>query len=124
MILLAGHSFLGFDASLTYLYVEEEYRNRKLAKAISLKLYHESVGRYGDDGFAHADVEFDKFASQAVAKGIGGLHMWTAHWFVVLFGIPVLSKICVLPVNFPTCFVGHGFSSQLYETSDILIMKE
>lgn len=62
---LAGWAFLGVDASLTHLYVEEAYRNRGLAKALSLKLYREGMGRYSGNGFAHADVEVDKLASQA-----------------------------------------------------------
>lgn len=87
---LAAWAFLGADGSLTHLYVEEAFRKQGLAKAISLKLYHEAIPRYGSDGFTHADVEIQNESSRRVAQNLGGEHRWTVHWYV-FFLKPVCS---------------------------------
>lgn len=79
---LAAWAFLGADGSLTHLYVEEAYRGQGLAKAVSLKLYHEEIPNYGSDSYAHADVEIQNEESQGVAKRLGGDQLWTIHWYV------------------------------------------
>lgn len=77
---LAAWAFLGVDSSLTHLYVEDKYRGLGLAKAVSLKLYHEKISEFGDEGIAHADVEIQNMVSQGVAKSLGGIYAWTIHW--------------------------------------------
>ncbi|KAH0544164.1 hypothetical protein FGG08_001609 [Glutinoglossum americanum] len=69
--------FLGLDASLTSLHVEEEYRGLGLAKAMVVKLFRE----FGADELAHADVEEENKGSRGLCeKGLGGREGWMDYW--------------------------------------------
>ena len=73
-------AFLGPDASLTSLHVEPEYRGRGLAKAVTNKLFTESMQSFGREALAHSDVALDNKESTGVALSLGGKPGWQVYW--------------------------------------------
>ncbi|KAK4128768.1 hypothetical protein N657DRAFT_560978 [Parathielavia appendiculata] len=71
---------LGLDGTLMTLHVEEEYRQRGLAKALACKLMREHLQDYGDDCWGAADVFVENHKSQALCRSIGGKNSWTLSW--------------------------------------------
>ncbi|KAL2064981.1 hypothetical protein VTL71DRAFT_4121 [Oculimacula yallundae] len=72
--------FLGADASLTSLHVEEDYRGQGLAKAIARKLFLEKTSAYGPEMLYHADVGTTNVQSQGVCKSLGGKADFCVYW--------------------------------------------
>ncbi|KAK4105513.1 hypothetical protein N658DRAFT_417269 [Parathielavia hyrcaniae] len=70
----------GLDGTIITLHVEEEYRQRGLAKALACKLMRERLQEYGDDGWGAADVFVENSKSQALCRSIGGKNSWTLSW--------------------------------------------
>ncbi|KAH9219078.1 hypothetical protein DL95DRAFT_384926 [Leptodontidium sp. 2 PMI_412] len=72
--------FLGPDASLTSLHVEESHRGKGLAKAIARKLFTEKASAFGREKIYHADVGTNNLQSQGVCKSLGGKADFRVHW--------------------------------------------
>ncbi|KXT15021.1 hypothetical protein AC579_7752 [Pseudocercospora musae] len=75
--------FVGIDASLTTLHVEEEWRGKGLAKMIALKLWREKMDRFWEDGvlkFTHDYVIRGNAASVATSESLGGKHIGDTFW--------------------------------------------
>ncbi|PVH88374.1 hypothetical protein DL98DRAFT_566019 [Cadophora sp. DSE1049] len=72
--------FLGPDASLTSLHVEENYRGQGLAKAIARKLFVEKASAFGLERIYHADVGTSNLQSQGVCKSLGGKADLCVYW--------------------------------------------
>ncbi|KXS99564.1 hypothetical protein AC578_2219 [Pseudocercospora eumusae] len=75
--------FVGIDASLTTLHVEEEWRGKGLAKMIALKLWREKMDRFWEDGVpkvAHDYVIRGNAASVATSESLGGRHIGDTFW--------------------------------------------
>ncbi|KAL2180402.1 uncharacterized protein P884DRAFT_327347 [Thermothelomyces heterothallicus CBS 202.75] len=68
--------FMGLDGSVKTLHVEEAYRKKGLARALTCKLTRERVPDYGDDGWGAADVFVYNDKSKALFRSLGG----KAHW--------------------------------------------
>ncbi|KAH6853790.1 hypothetical protein B0I37DRAFT_360331 [Chaetomium sp. MPI-CAGE-AT-0009] len=73
-------AFMGLDGTLITLHVEEQYRQRGLAKALACKLMREHVSDYSDDGWGAADVYIGNTQSQALCRSIGGKKSWILSW--------------------------------------------
>lgn len=81
--------FAGLDASLTTLHVEPQYRGRGVAKAVTIKLFGEQMGRYFIDGaerVAHAHVAEGNEASIRVCESLGGKPSWGVCWLRIDLG--------------------------------------
>ncbi|CZS94540.1 uncharacterized protein RAG0_04488 [Rhynchosporium agropyri] len=72
--------FLGADASLTSLHVEEGRRGQGLAKAVATKLFLDKASIYGPEKLYHADVGTKNLQSQGVCKSLGGKADFCVHW--------------------------------------------
>ncbi|KAI9835201.1 MAG: hypothetical protein M1819_002571 [Sarea resinae] len=66
-------AFLGPDASLMSLHVEEPYRGRGMAKAVASRMFNQGMDRYAADGIGHADVLTDNIQSIGVMKSLNGI---------------------------------------------------
>jgi hypothetical protein len=82
-------AFLGPDASVTSLYVEEGRRGRGLAKAVMGELLRRGMvafvggGAKGDAGLAHADVAVGNVGSEGVCRSLGGSVDGKTAWVYV-----------------------------------------
>jgi hypothetical protein len=47
---------------------QEEYRGRGLAKAVILRLFHEKIANFGQDGFSHVDVAVENLQVKEYAR--------------------------------------------------------
>jgi len=72
--------YLGLDGSVSTLHVEEPYRGRGLAKALTGRLLRERLRELGDDGWCSTDISTTNLQSQGVFKSIGGKPAWTVSW--------------------------------------------
>ncbi|KAI9784119.1 MAG: hypothetical protein M1839_002623 [Geoglossum umbratile] len=72
-------AFLGFDASLIALHVEDHHRRRGLAVALVRELA-ERVAEFGDDGWVHVDVQEGNAAGEAVCRSVGAREAWGVYW--------------------------------------------
>ncbi|KAH7417140.1 hypothetical protein BKA64DRAFT_717951 [Cadophora sp. MPI-SDFR-AT-0126] len=72
--------FLGPDASLTSLHVEDKYRSQGLAKAIATKLFVEKTSAFGPEKICHADVGTTNLQSQGVCRSLGGKADFCVNW--------------------------------------------
>ncbi|OIW34477.1 hypothetical protein CONLIGDRAFT_638833 [Coniochaeta ligniaria NRRL 30616] len=72
--------YLGVDGSVSTLHVEEPYRGRGLAKALTGRLLRERLRELGDDGWCSTDISTTNLQSQGVFKSIGGKPAWTVSW--------------------------------------------
>ena len=67
--------------------VQEEYRGRGLAKAVTSNLFRLHLPKFGPERIAHADVALDNIQSQGVCKSLGGAEGWIVYWFIFPYGI-------------------------------------
>ncbi|EME79621.1 uncharacterized protein MYCFIDRAFT_37556 [Pseudocercospora fijiensis CIRAD86] len=75
--------FVGIDASLTTLHVEEEWRGKGLAKMIALKLWREKMNKFWEHGvpnLTHDYVIRGNAASVATSESLGGKHIGDTFW--------------------------------------------
>ncbi|RDW91805.1 hypothetical protein BP5796_01199 [Coleophoma crateriformis] len=75
-------TFLGADGSLKTLHCEEEYRGQGLAKAVTLRLFHEKSATLATDGLYHADVAVNNLSSQGVCKSMRGTIKWSIYCMI------------------------------------------
>ncbi|KAK5172138.1 uncharacterized protein LTR77_003776 [Saxophila tyrrhenica] len=82
-------AFIGLDASLSTLHVEEPYRGQGLAKALTTKLFREEMGRFWKDGgenLAHGYVIDGNKQSEGMCRSLGGKSGWWVYWLRVELG--------------------------------------
>ncbi|KAJ9164605.1 hypothetical protein NKR19_g1270 [Coniochaeta hoffmannii] len=75
--------YLGVDGSVSTLHVEEPYRGRGLAKALTGRLLRTRLQELGDDGWCSTDISTTNSQSQGVFRSIGGKPAWTVSWMYV-----------------------------------------
>ncbi|KAB5579956.1 hypothetical protein GE09DRAFT_420601 [Coniochaeta sp. 2T2.1] len=75
--------YLGADGSVSTLHVEEPYRGRGLAKALTGRLLRTRLQELGDDGWCSTDISTTNLQSQGVFRSIGGRPAWTVSWYVI-----------------------------------------
>lgn len=68
----------GDDPGLTCL--QEPYRGRGLAKALTGRLLRTRLQELGDDGWCSTDISTTNSQSQGVFRSIGGKPAWTVSW--------------------------------------------
>ena len=82
-------AFVGLDGSLTTLHVEEEYRGRGLAKAVTTKLLREKMGGFWEAGlkrWAHGYVVVGNRESEGMCRSLGGWEGSRVYWLRVDLG--------------------------------------
>ena len=87
---LVSWAFIGLDASLTSLHVEEEWRGKGLAKALTTKLFREKMHMFwehGMDGLAHGQVMVGNKESEGMCRSLGGKSDWEVYWLRVDLGV-------------------------------------
>ncbi|KAH8884455.1 hypothetical protein GQ53DRAFT_661918, partial [Thozetella sp. PMI_491] len=72
--------FLGFEGCLSSLHVEEPYRGRGLAKAVSCQIMRDHVKDFANDGWGAADVYILNEQSKGMCRSIGGKEVWETSW--------------------------------------------
>ncbi|KAL2165144.1 hypothetical protein VTH06DRAFT_440 [Thermothelomyces fergusii] len=75
--------FMGLEGSVKTLHVEEAYRKKGLAKALTCKLARERVPDYGNDGWVAADVFVHNDESNALFRSLGAKVGWIVSWAMV-----------------------------------------
>ena len=83
-------AFLGFDGSLSTLYVELEHRGQGLAVLVGREVMRVGLGSGGmfgsgfsEEEWAYADVAMENVASRRVMEKMGGKIGWPVSWAVV-----------------------------------------
>ena len=79
-------AFVGLDASLTTLHVEEEWRGKGLAKATTTKLFQEKMDMFWEEGLpklAHGYVIVGNEESSGMCRSLGGKSNWECYWLRV-----------------------------------------
>lgn len=82
-------AFIGLDGSLTSLHVEESHRRLGLAKALTIKLFHEAMGVFWGDGvekLAHGNVAVGNEKSAGMCRSLGGVDVGEVFWVKVDVG--------------------------------------
>lgn len=83
---LVAWAFLGLDASLTSLHVDENLRGSGMGKKVAqlaFGLLPDATGFPGiQDGeeWCHGDTEWSNLGSIGVMRGLGGEFGWNCHW--------------------------------------------
>ena len=83
---LVSWAFVGLDASLTTLHVEEDWRGRGLAKALTTKLFKEKMDMFWEPGMpklAHGYVINGNKESEMMCRSLGGRADWQVYWLRV-----------------------------------------
>jgi len=65
------------------LHVEEAWRDRGLAKAITTKLFREKMDRFWEEGveqLGHGYVIVGNKASEGMCRSLGGRSEWQCYW--------------------------------------------
>lgn len=82
-------AFIGLDGSLTSLHVEESHRRLGLAKALTIKLFHEAMEVFWEDGvekLAHGNVAVGNGKSAGMCRSLGGVDVGEVFWVRVDVG--------------------------------------